>query len=118
MKTRYKYKKLSFLSVTEFEGMRCLGTDDYCCTESDPCKEGEGDCDSDSDCASDLVCGKNNCKQFSDKFGANDDCCVPPEGSDLEVVCSKCPQQDQQQEESQKQNLQQRPSYYPTGITS
>ena len=78
MKTRYKYKKLSFLSVTEFEGMRCLGTDDYCCTESDPCKEGEGDCDSDSDCEGSLVCGSYNCNSSwhgSMDFDSSDDCC-------------------------------------------
>ena len=58
--------------------MRCLGTDDYCCTESDPCKEGEGDCDSDHDCEGSLVCGSDNCKSQwhgSMDFDSSDDCC-------------------------------------------
>eukprot|EP00121_Abeoforma_whisleri_P011094 Awhi_evm1s10234 len=49
-----------------------------CCTTSDPCKIGEGDCDDDNDCEGDLVCGFNNCE--SEFNWGNDkstwDCCT------------------------------------------
>ena len=32
-----------------------------CCTSSNKCNVGEGDCDHDSDCVGDLICGANNC---------------------------------------------------------
>ena len=35
-----------------------------CCTEDNPCDEGEGDCDSDSDCKGSLECGSNNCARW------------------------------------------------------
>ena len=32
-----------------------------CCSSTNRCDEGEGDCDSDEDCIGNLVCGSNNC---------------------------------------------------------
>jgi len=55
-------------------------TDWSCCTQSNPCSIGEGDCDTDRDCACDLVCGTNNCRPG--KTGSNwsiaADCCTAP----------------------------------------
>jgi len=34
-----------------------------CCSSSDPCGEGQGDCDKDSECVGSLVCGRNNCNK-------------------------------------------------------
>merc|ERR1719187_2602352 len=38
----------------------CQGGDS-CCTASNPCGFGEGDCDANSDCADGLLCGEDNC---------------------------------------------------------
>ena len=44
-----------------------------CCTETNPCKEGQGDCDTDEECRGDLICGRNNC---GSKFSWDSaDCC-------------------------------------------
>ena len=32
-----------------------------CCTDGNPCSEGEGGCQDDSNCKGDLVCGDKNC---------------------------------------------------------
>merc|ERR1719481_36439 len=66
-------------------------TDDCCmmpvcdggnsCCKNGICKAGEGDCDNDSDCNADLVCGKDNCKDFPgdrSSFEPTDDCCMVP----------------------------------------
>jgi len=40
-----------------------------CCSSSNPCDVGEGDCKSDSDCAGELVCGTRNCESdFSSSY--------------------------------------------------
>ena len=52
-----------------------------CCTSSQKCGEGEGDCDSDVDCAGNLKCGDDNC-DTSLGFGSQFDCCYVP----LEIV--------------------------------
>ena len=60
---------------------RCQGRNvdqGKCCTASRPCVEGEGDCENDQECSGELVCGNNNCQQFSSIFHAKDDCCVKP----------------------------------------
>ena len=44
-----------------------------CCTSSDPCKFGDGDCDSDIDCEGALVCRTDNCGLA---FPSGFDCCV------------------------------------------
>ena len=46
----------------------------YCCSEENPCLEGEGDCDENEDCKDDLTCGKNNCEQDKFPYGWVD-CC-------------------------------------------
>ena len=46
---------------------------DSCCTTSNQCDIGEGDCDINAECKSGLVCGLQNC--IGDTFDANDDCC-------------------------------------------
>ena len=38
----------------------CNGND-TCCTSSNQCDIGEGDCDKDEHCKGDLICGKDNC---------------------------------------------------------
>ena len=53
-----------------------------CCTSSNQCNEGEGDCDRDSDCFGDLKCGQgngfdNNCDS-SLGFPSTHDCCYNP----------------------------------------
>ena len=51
--------------------MRCMGEDDGCCTYSEPCEVGEGDCDVDGHCVGALICGSDNCP-----WGDRDDCCT------------------------------------------
>ena len=55
-----------------------------CCTSTNPCGDGKGDCDSDEECIDGLKCGQgngldNNCNSllFSN---ADYDCCYEPEG--------------------------------------
>ena len=50
-----------------------------CCTSSQQCGEGEGDCDSDVDCAGNLKCGTDNC-DTSLGFPSDYDCCYDPKG--------------------------------------
>ena len=45
-----------------------------CCSEAEPCNEGQGDCDDDNECRSELVCGHNNC-DASKFFWDSADCC-------------------------------------------
>ena len=49
-------------------------SDFECCTSTDKCNLGEGDCDSDSHCAGNLVCGTNNCATGDSTL----DCCENP----------------------------------------
>ena len=51
----------------------CNGND-TCCTSSNQCDIGEGDCDKDLDCIGNLFCGKDNC--VGDTFEEDDDCCT------------------------------------------
>jgi len=60
---------------------RCGGDGDYydvmdCCSNSQPCGLGEGDCDNDSDCEGDLVCGQNNCGPPHSLVSSEADCCI------------------------------------------
>ena len=55
-----------------------------CCTSSNPCEAGYGDCDTDDDCIGTLKCGQgngfdNNC-DVSLGFVSTYDCCYEPEG--------------------------------------
>ena len=56
--------------------------DGECCESDDPedekCEEGQGDCDKDDGCAGDLVCGKNNCREYHKDAGPKEDCCRKP----------------------------------------
>jgi len=64
------------------DGQRCWGRHQFdsreqrCCTASEPCEEGEGDCDDNDECQGSLICGDNNCKSFGQFYHAKDDCCV------------------------------------------
>jgi len=49
-----------------------------CCTSSNQCGEGEGDCDSDADCIGNLKCGHDNCNTALG-FASNADCCYGPD---------------------------------------
>ncbi len=70
------------------------GGDNECCSSSNQCSMGEGDCDSNSECAGELVCGNDNCGAIKEMvlsqmpvgspqraeyeksgFSATDDCC-------------------------------------------
>merc|ERR1719187_2099869 len=56
-----------------------------CCESEDPkgtkCTEGQGDCDSDNGCAGDLVCGRNNCREYHRGASSKDDCCTRGSGA-------------------------------------
>ena len=55
-------------------------TDWSCCSSTNACSVGGGDCDNDSECASGLQCGNNNCKNDYSSSGSNwaiaADCCT------------------------------------------
>ena len=57
-------------------GERCnpANSDWTCCTATNKCDVGQGDCDSDSDCSGNLVCGYNNCPAGHSSM----DCCRNP----------------------------------------
>ena len=70
--------KYSLINVIDPQACNGEGNDDeveICCSEDNPCKEGEGDCDINRDCFGDLVCGSNNCdpNRFSQDWM---DCCM------------------------------------------
>ena len=48
------------------------------CTISDKCGHGEGDCDNDGECRYPLMCGSNNCREFSPTALDWEDCCILP----------------------------------------
>ena len=50
-----------------------------CCSNSNQCLAGEGDCDDNNDCIGNLQCGQNNCdKELG--FNSDSDCCYDPNG--------------------------------------
>merc|ERR1712112_675107 len=51
-----------------------------CCSESQKCSEGGGDCDYDVDCAPGLVCGDDNCGDFYLGADSTMDCCMKKTG--------------------------------------
>ena len=65
-------------NLTYYYSDKCLGRkgEDSCCTRENPCNEGEGDCDNDYHCAEGLVCGNNNCQNFTKDAKSDYDCCV------------------------------------------
>merc|ERR1719481_35090 len=68
---------------------KCRG-DNSCCTSSNPCGEGDGDCDKNHDCKEKLLCGSNNCKRSKyPTFSKSDDCCYDPaKGCGTEPACT------------------------------
>ena len=55
-------------------------TDWGCCSSTNQCDIGEGDCDNDNDCTGNLGCGDNNCRRDYSVNGSDwhntADCCV------------------------------------------
>ena len=51
-----------------------------CCSSSNQCFAGEGDCDDNVDCKGNLKCGEDNCNPALG-FGSEFDCCYDPEKS-------------------------------------
>ena len=50
-----------------------------CCTDTNPCGIGEGDCDKDSHCAGNLICGTKEDNSNNCPAGFwNMDCCIAP----------------------------------------
>merc|ERR1712212_76517 len=47
-----------------------------CCTSSNRCGVGEGDCDHDSDCQDGLICGRDNCPRYLAGAHRQADCCI------------------------------------------
>ena len=57
---------------------KCTGGDS-CCSATNRCDVGEGDCDTDADCLDGLLCGTGNCPTTRSAFwDVNDDCCYKP----------------------------------------
>jgi len=54
-----------------------------CCTSTNKCGVGEGDCDFNSDCQPGLSCGSNNCRQFHPAAPSWADCCWDPNTSNF-----------------------------------
>ena len=53
-------------------------TDWACCTSTNPCTVGQGDCDFDSDCQGSLVCGHNTSTDCPSGAPGSFDCCIAP----------------------------------------
>jgi len=60
---------------------RCEGKSDQfdCCTSSEPCDVGEGDCDDDLECKDGLICVESSCPKAGAGVSAHSDCCQKPE---------------------------------------
>jgi len=67
-----KYSDCCYDSTKSCDGLSSYYTD--CCSASNQCGLGEGDCDSDNDCKGSLKCGANNCLKGR-KFNKYSDCC-------------------------------------------
>ena len=70
------------MTTTALPAGRCNGiptTDWGCCSTSNQCNKGSGDCDLDSHCAGRLTCGNNNCRRDFSSTASNwdsiADCC-------------------------------------------
>ena len=83
----FNYSKIDSTSMTPLPttiitpGL-CNGvptTDWSCCSSSNQCDSGGGDCDTDSHCVGSLICGNDNCKKDFPTTGSNwassADCC-------------------------------------------
>jgi len=70
------------MELQKRQGSSCTGypsTNWGCCSSSEPCSVGQGDCDNDGDCAGALVCGFDNCREGINGINywhKNADCCV------------------------------------------
>ena len=51
-----------------------------CCTTTNICPEGGGDCDYDSECEEGLVCKEDACPRYHHHASYNDDCCASTVG--------------------------------------
>jgi len=51
-----------------------------CCSTSNRCGVGQGDCDRDSDCQDGLICGNDNCPSFIPGAHRRADCCTKQTG--------------------------------------
>ena len=64
-------------SPTQCNGVPTTGWS--CCSNSNQCNVGGGDCDLDSHCSGSLTCGNNNCRNDFSSSGSNwassADCC-------------------------------------------
>ena len=79
----YSFHFLTATTTTTMSSMTTIlscdaSNSDYgCCTSSNPCGLGEGDCDSDSECNGDLICGLDNCQSLDSGWAYSDiDCCI------------------------------------------
>ena len=54
---------------------RCSGWNYDCCTPTNPCLDGQGDCDRNEDCVGNLICGVDNC---GPSFSSIENCCFDP----------------------------------------
>ena len=66
----------------------CTNSNAYngsCCTSSDPCAVGGGDCDADSEFAGSAICGNNNCViEFGySGWESTEDCCTNSTSKDV-----------------------------------
>ena len=61
-----------------FFSVECDGSHEArdCCTETNKCQLGGGDCGRDAACVGDLVCGQDNCLLFHDNVENRKDCCT------------------------------------------
>ena len=81
IKFSYDFPDLGYDCCYDPTNLECTGVyaTGSCCSESNKCSVGRGDCDSDSHCQAGLKCGKDNCIKFSDDFpDSGYDCCYDP----------------------------------------
>ena len=62
-------------STSKCDGQLSEKESEECCSESNTCEIGEGDCDKDSECTGNLVCGTDNCKSIFGHGSKTQDCC-------------------------------------------
>jgi len=81
---RFEYKTLNVFVPSSCDENGTPDSQGNCCTSSNKCGDGEGDCDSNDDCQNGLQCGDgttghdNNCKTDFDWGHEDHDCCYDP----------------------------------------
>merc|ERR1711962_266925 len=62
-----------------------------CCSTSNRCGVGQGDCDRDSDCQDGLICGNDNCRSFIPGVPPRADCCIKKPGPKVStaIACNE-----------------------------